>query len=362
MAQVRLSNLVKKFGEVKAVNNLTLKIEDGEFLVLLGPSGCGKTTALRCIAGLETPDSGEIYVGDQMVNELPSKDRDIAMVFQSYALYPHMTVYDNMAFPLRLRRYSKDEVDRRVKATADLLRIHELLDRKPKQLSGGQAQRVALGRAIVREPKAFLMDEPLSNLDARLRLHMRAELKRLQKELKITTIYVTHDQAEAMTMGDRIAIMNHGELQQLGPPENVYSSPTNPFVAGFLGSPPMNFVECSFEEKGGGILRFNGNQFALPESQSGAVRQNISDHQVVLGFRPEDVSLQDRQELGSIEAEVYVYEPLGSETIVDLKMGENLIKAKVSPDTRLKIGETKWINVNKDKLHIFDKKTGKALV
>jgi len=361
MAEVRLSNLVKRFGSVTAVDNLNLKVEDKEFIVLLGPSGCGKTTALRCIAGLETPDGGEIYIGDELVNDIPPKERDIAMVFQSYALYPHMTVFNNLAFPLKMRKYSKSEIHQRVQKSADLLRIGELLERKPKQLSGGQAQRVALGRAIIREPKVFLMDEPLSNLDAKLRLHMRAELKRLQKELGTTTIYVTHDQAEAMTMGDRVAIMNLGELQQYSSPHEAYNNPQNLFVAGFLGSPPMNFIDCTYQERDGGTLDSGTFQLSLPEAISDNVKKNISNSEVVLGFRPEDVTLSNLEVSDSIKAEVYVYEPLGSEIIVDLKIGDTLARAKVSPDTQLKIGQPEWLNLNKNKMQIFDKKTGKAL-
>jgi multiple sugar transport system ATP-binding protein len=362
MVNIRLINLTKKFGATAALNNLNLEVKDKEFLVLLGPSGCGKTTALRCIAGLETPDSGEIYIGDNLVNDIPPKDRDIAMVFQSYALYPHMTVYDNLAFPLKMRKMARQEIERRVKETAKLLGIDALLDRKPKQLSGGEAQRVALGRCIVRNPKVFLMDEPLSNLDAKLRLYMRAELKRLQKELETTTIYVTHDQAEAMTMGDSVAIMNQGTLQQLSTPDQAYNKPANLFVAGFLGSPPMNFVDCTFSSINGGILDSGTFQLALPKNLADAVRGKISDSEVVLGFRPEDVTLHDKPTPNAIKADVYVCEPLGSEIIVDLKLGENLIKVKTSSDTDVKIGETKYITLNKEKMHIFDKKTGKVLV
>jgi multiple sugar transport system ATP-binding protein len=360
VAGIRLKNLIKSFGNVVAVDNLSLDIKDGEFLVLLGPSGCGKTTALKCLAGLETPDSGEIYIGDRIVNELPPKERDIAMVFQSYALYPHMTVYNNMAFPLRMRKRSKNEVDERVKKTADLLRIRELLNRKPKQLSGGQAQRVALGRAIVREPKAFLMDEPLSNLDAKLRVYMRVELKRLQKDLGTTTVYVTHDQAEAMTMGDRVAVMNQGRTQQLATPHDIYHKPDTVFVAGFLGSPPMNLITCTLKE--GGILQSSHFQLQLPASIAETVKSRATDSNVVLGFRPEDVKLSNRPAGNAIETEVYMYEPLGSEIIADLKIGDNMIKARTSPDMELKIGDRLWLTVEEDAIHIFDTKTEEAIV
>ena len=360
VAEVKLSKLSKRFGNVTAVDNLDLEIADGEFVVLLGPSGCGKTTALRCIAGLETPDSGEIRIGDRIVNELPPKDRDVAMVFQSYALYPHMSVHDNIAFPLKMKKHPKDEVERKVKEASRLLRIGDLLDRKPKQLSGGQAQRVALGRAIVRDPKVFLMDEPLSNLDAKLRLYMRAELKRLQKDLGTTTIYVTHDQAEAMTMGDRVAVMNQGRMQQLATPFDIYFKPQNLFVAGFLGSPPMNFIPCTLRE--GGLLESSVCKMKLPAAVAEVLKTKGADSDVVLGFRPEDATLTRESVPNSTEVEVYMYEPLGSEVIADLKIGEDLIKAKTSPDFELKIGSKLWLSIKEKAIHIFDNKTQQALV
>ena len=360
MAGVKFNKLTKRFGKLAAVDELTLEVPDGEFLVMLGPSGCGKTTALRCLAGLETPDSGEIYIGDKVVNDLPPKDRDIAMVFQSYALYPHMTVRDNLAFPLKMRKFSKDEINKRVKKATDLLRISHLIERKPKQLSGGEAQRVALGRAIVREPKAFLMDEPLSNLDAKLRLYMRAELKRLQKDLGTTTIYVTHDQAEAMTMGDRVAVMNQGRLQQVATSHEVYFKPINLFVAGFLGSPPMNFVPCTL--KADGILESSVCHMKLSESITNIVKEKVLDGAVILGFRPEDAALSKTSKPDAIETEVYMYEPLGSEIIADLKVEENMIKAKTRPDFKMNIGEKLWLTIKEDAMHIFDKKSEVALI
>jgi multiple sugar transport system ATP-binding protein len=355
VASVRLEKLVKRFGNVTAIDNLDLEIFDTEFVVLLGPSGCGKSTALRCVAGLETPDSGSVYIGDRLMNDLPPKDRDVAMVFQSYALYPHMNVRDNIGFPLRMKKLGREDVNARVKKVADLLRISELLERKPKQLSGGQAQRVALGRAIVREPKAFLMDEPLSNLDAKLRTYMRAELKRLQKDLGITTIYVTHDQAEAMTMGDRVAVMKSGKLQQLASAEEIYSKPRNLFVAGFLGSPPMNFISCTLKK---GTL-VESEIFSLRLSR--AVKTGLTSRKVTLGFRPEDVTLYREEITGGMEAEVYMYEPLGSEIIVDLKAGQDLIKAKVGPEFKLKIGDKVWFTVNEKAVHLFDQETDEAM-
>ena len=364
LARVRIIDLTKRFGDVVAVNNVSLEAKDQEFLVLLGPSGCGKTTTLRCVAGLETPDEGELYIGDTLVNDLAPRDRDVAMVFQSYALYPHMKVFDNIAFPLKMRKVPKDEIRERVKRTADLLKITHLLDRKPKQLSGGEAQRTALGRAIVREPKVFLMDEPLSNLDAKLRIYMRAELKRLQKELKITTVYVTHDQVEAMTMADRIAIMNYGLLQQLATPDNVYYHPQSLFVAGFIGSPPTNFIDCTLTEKNGECL-IDAAVFTLPITGKigDAIKQQATSSELILGVRPEDILVHKKRiPAANIEGEVYVLEPLGSEIILDLKVGENLIKAKTPPDFRVDTGDRVWLSFDTNKIHVFDKKTEKAIV
>ena len=290
MAQVNLRNLVKKFSEeVVAVNNVNLDIEDKEFVVLVGPSGCGKTTTLRMVAGLEDISAGEIYIGDRLVNDVPPKDRNIAMVFQNYALYPHMTVYKNMAFSLKLRRTPKAEIDRRVKTAADILGIGELLDRKPKQLSGGQRQRVAVGRAIVRQPEVFLFDEPLSNLDAKLRVNMRAELIKLHDRLDATMIYVTHDQVEAMTMGDRIVVMRNGFIQQVGPPMEVYNQPQNQFVAGFIGSPPMNFLDARLVADNGGVaVDLQGMRLPLPPQQAKGAEAYMNRN-IVFGIRPEDI-------------------------------------------------------------------------
>jgi len=363
MAKVKINKLVKKFGNTMAVSTLDLEIEDKEFVVLLGPSGCGKTTTLRCIAGLEAPDSGEIYIGDTMVNELPPKDRDIAMVFQSYALYPHMTVYDNMAFPLKIRKMSKEDIDKKVKQVADLLQIGELLARKPKQLSGGQAQRVALGRSIVREPKVWLMDEPLSNLDAKLRLYMRAELKRLQKELAITTVYVTHDQAEAMTMGDRIAIMNKGLLQQYGSPDDIFNKPTNVFVAGFVGSPPTNMAEGSLTEQNGkAYFEGDGMKFRIPDAAANAAKSK-GVTEVVFGTRPRDMNVTttkpDKFTEFYIPTELYIGEPLGDEMVLDLKMNSKIFKAVVKQEVGEKytIGQKLFLTFDELKMHLFDKKT-----
>jgi multiple sugar transport system ATP-binding protein len=364
LAKVWLKNLKKRFGDVVAVNNVSLEVRDKEFMVLLGPSGCGKTTILRCIAGLEFPDEGEIYIGDTLVNDLPPKDRDVAMVFQSYALYPHMKVFDNLAFPLKMRNVPKDQIVERVKHTAELLRITHLLDRKPKQLSGGEAQRVALGRAIVRNPRVFLMDEPLSNLDAKLRIYMRAELKRLQKDLGITTIYVTHDQVEAMTMADKVAIMNHGSLQQIGDAHEIFAHPVNLFVAGFIGSPPMNFMDCTLSEKDGlWFLEVGAFNLPIPEDLGMIIKEKMTSSELILGIRPEDISIgKKRTPEMLVEANVYVTEPMGSEIIVDLKVKDDLIKARTTPDFAISIGEKVWIGFNREKIHLFDKKTEAAII
>ncbi|RLG50674.1 MAG: sugar ABC transporter ATP-binding protein [Thermoproteota archaeon] len=363
MARVVVRNLTKKFGNVTAVNRLTLDVRDGEFVVLLGPSGCGKTTTLRCIAGLEAPDEGEIYIGDKLVNELPPKDRNIAMVFQSYALYPHMKVYDNIAFPLKMRKYPKSEIDRRVREVARLLKIEELLDRKPKQLSGGQQQRVALGRALVREPDVFLMDEPLSNLDAKLRVYMRAELKRLQRELKVTTIYVTHDQVEAMTMADRIAVMNNGVLQQYAEASEIYSRPSTVFVAGFIGSPPMNFIECTLvEEQGEAYLDAGAFRYKLSEEQAKLVREKASSSELLLGVRPEHITLHLKPVEEGIKGRVYVVEPLGAELIVNVKIGESILKVKTPVHGELKVDQEVWVSFNRDRVYIFDKRTEESII
>jgi multiple sugar transport system ATP-binding protein len=361
LARVLLKNVTKRFGNVVAINKLSLEAKDKEFLVLLGPSGCGKTTALRCIAGLEAPEEGEIHIGDRLVNDLDPKERDVAMVFQSYALYPHMTVFNNLAFPLENMKVPKDEINRKVRQVAKLLEIEPLLDRKPKQLSGGQQQRVALGRAIVREPKVFLMDEPLSNLDAKLRVYMRAELKKLQKELGVTTIYVTHDQVEAMTMGDKIAILKDGILLQFDPPSRVYSHPSNVFVAGFVGSPPTNFFDCVLRQDS--VLDAKEFKYPLPKDVTEAAKARTSE-EVILGVRPQDVRVHKDAKVkdGLIGVNLYTTEPLGDVMILDLKVGDYLIKAVVSPDFKVDKVDKLWVKFPEDKIFLFDKKTGKALM
>lgn len=358
MASVTYDGVWKKFGDVVAVQDLNLAIEDKEFLVLVGPSGCGKTTALRCLAGLEEITEGEVYIGDVLVNDIAPKDRDIAMVFQSYALYPHMTVFDNMAFGLKLRKTPKEVINQRVQEAAKTLGIENLLHRKPKELSGGQRQRVAVGRAIVREPKVFLFDEPLSNLDAKLRVQTRAELSKLHKRLETTFIYVTHDQTEAMTMATRIAVMNKGVLQQLDTPQVLYDHPANLFVAGFIGSPSMNFFDGVIEQREGGIyVNLGSFAVAVPEKDYGALKHLIG-RPIIFGIRPEDIHNPTYAPPGIIaepvNAEVDVIELMGNEIFLYLVNGEHNFIARVDPRTRMDIGDKVEVAFNMDNYHIFD--------
>jgi sn-glycerol 3-phosphate transport system ATP-binding protein len=369
VAEVVFEHVSKVFpGGTTALEDLSLHIGDGEFMILVGPSGCGKTTALRCVAGLEKPTRGHITVGDTLVDDLTPRDRDIAMVFQNYALYPHMNVYKNLAFGLKQRHTPKDEIDRRVHEVSAMLGLDELLKRRPAQLSGGQRQRVAMGRALVREPKAFLLDEPLSNLDAKLRVRMRAELKRVHAHLGITTIYVTHDQIEAMTLGDRIAVMSAGKLQQLGPPQDVYDHPVNLFVAGFIGSPPMNLIR--------GIAR--GGRIVAGDLS--LERTGVPDGEVAVGMRPETLSAS-ADGLPSFEFLVDVVEPLGDEIVVHgttqgtsvetgaeeeeiptiIEGSRTPITARFDPSVRLRPGETITLGVKPERVHLFDLRTGEAL-
>jgi multiple sugar transport system ATP-binding protein len=366
--QVSLQGVSKTYaGGVEAVRDVNLDIADGEFVVLVGPSGCGKSTTLRMIAGLEEITSGEISIGEAVVNDVPPKDRDIAMVFQNYALYPHMTVYKNMAFGLSLRKMPKKDIKKRVHDTAKSLDIEDLLHRKPKALSGGQRQRVALGRAIVRDPKVFLFDEPLSNLDAKLRVHMRAEIGKLHTRLGTTMIYVTHDQVEAMTMGDRIVVMLDGEIQQVAVPTTLYDKPVNMFVAGFIGSPPMNFVDGTIVEEGG-RLRFRDAANALVldvdrehyEAVDAYVKKDI-----VLGVRPEMFTENDGQVMRdgrSVVANVDVVEPLGSETYLYVSAGEVEITARIQSETLPKVNKPHVLDVDMAKVHFFDPDSEEALV
>ncbi|MBN1822885.1 MAG: sn-glycerol-3-phosphate ABC transporter ATP-binding protein UgpC [Endomicrobiales bacterium] len=367
MARVLLNKIWKKFGDTEVVKDFNLEIPDKEFCILVGPSGCGKTTTLRMVAGLEEATSGDIYIGDKRVNDLPPKDRDIAMVFQNYALYPHMTVYDNMAFGLKLKGYSKKEIDQRVREAADILSIGHLLDRRPKQLSGGQKQRVAVGRAIVRKPKVFLFDEPLSNLDAKLRVQMRAELKKLHERLQSTMIYVTHDQTEAMTMGDRICVMKDGVIQQVDGPLSLYDKPTNKFVAGFIGSPPMNFVEVEVLSKDEDVY-LNESMFELKLPRP--MRENVLPHcgkRMILGMRPEDIYDKLFYTMGpkdgnSFSATVDVVEPLGSEIFLHFNTGRNTMVAKVDSHNQAKPNQVIEMVVNMNKVHIFDIENGQAVI
>jgi len=364
MADVRVENIVKRFDEVIAVNNISLDVKDKEFAVFLGPSGCGKTTTLRSIAGLEHPDEGNIYIDNVLVNDFPPSERDVAFVFQFYALYPHMTVYDNMAFPLKAVKMQKSEIDERITEVSKVLRVEKLLNRKPDKLSGGEMQRVALGRAMVRRPKAFLMDEPLTNLDAKLRSEMRAELKRLQRDIGATTIYVTHDQVEAMSMGDKIFVMNTGLVQQTGTPAEVYDHPASLFVAGFVGSPSMNFLECIYkQEDGKSILVVGKNDFNLEisDAMGKKIQASATGAELTLGVRAEDIFIRDEASSDTVKAEVYVVEPLGSENIIDLRIAENMMKAKTLPTLLPDISQQVNVWFNKDRMHIFDKKTEKAI-
>ncbi|MGD0610362.1 MAG: sn-glycerol-3-phosphate ABC transporter ATP-binding protein UgpC [Anaerolineales bacterium] len=365
MASVTYDHVSKEFGNVMAVNDLDLQVGDKEFLVFVGPSGCGKTTALRLLAGLEEITKGLIKIADRVVNDVPPKDRDIAMVFQSYALYPHMTVYDNLAFGLKLRKTPKEEIKRRVQEAADILGIGELLARKPRQLSGGQRQRVAVGRAIVREPQVFLFDEPLSNLDAKLRIAMRAEITKLHHRLQTTFIYVTHDQMEAMTMATRIAVINKGMLQQLDTPQVLYDNPDNMFVAGFIGSPAMNFFKAKLRKDGGKLLVDSGSFIVpVPEDRVKAYQVFI-DKPVVFGIRPEDIHnpafIPTGIHSAPVETKVDVTELMGNEIFLYLVTGENTIVARVDPRTDFRIGDKVQVAFNMDKCHLFDPETEQAI-
>ncbi len=365
MASVTYEHVTKRFDDVVAVNDLDIQIEDKEFLVLVGPSGCGKSTALRCLAGLEDISEGKIMIGDRVVNDVAPKDRDIAMVFQSYALYPHMSVFDNMAFGLKLRKYPKEEIQQRVDEAAGMLGIEPLLDRKPRQLSGGQRQRVALGRAIVREPNVFLLDEPLSNLDAKLRVQTRTEITKLHKRLETTFIYVTHDQTEAMTMASRIAVLNHGLLQQLDTPQNLYDYPDNLFVAGFIGSPAMNFFDAKLTKDGGRVYVDTG-PFAVPapEDRNDVYMPHVGKD-VIFGLRPEDVydpKFEAPDIVGAqLDSKVEVTELMGNEIFVYFKSGDHNYVGRIDPRTDFSMGDETQITFNMDNMHIFDKDTEEAI-
>jgi multiple sugar transport system ATP-binding protein len=363
-APVTYENVSKQYGSnVLAVDNLNLSIESGEMMVFLGPSGCGKTTSLRMLAGLESITSGNIRIGDRVVNELPPRARNIAMVFQSYALYSHLSVFENLAYPLKVRKIKKGEVQRRVEEVAAMVQISELLHRKPREISGGQRQRVALGRAIIREPSVFLMDEPLSNLDAKLRLHMRGELKRFQRDLETTTIYVTHDQAEAMTLADRVAIMNLGVLQQVGPPREVYRNPVNMFVAGFLGSPPMNFLDLSVARQGDQMfLTSQTVRVQAPAEWSRQISANGRVEKIAFGVRPEHIRVSLAPVPGAISAEVFVVEDLGNELLLDMRVDGQPIISRVIDIQEPNIGDPVWLSFDNDDVHVFDPATQTHIV
>ena len=365
MASVTYEHVTKRFGEVVAVNDLNIEIADKEFLVFVGPSGCGKTTSLRLLAGLEEVTEGNIYIGDRLVNDVAPKDRDIAMVFQSYALYPHMSVYDNMAFGLKLRKTPKAEIERRVHEAAAMLGIENLLDRKPKQLSGGQRQRVALGRAIVREPAVFLMDEPLSNLDAKLRVQTRAELSKLHQRLETTFIYVTHDQMEAMTMGTRICVLRDGILQQVDTPQNLYQSPDNIFVGGFIGSPAMNFFDATLVGTKEEMYVDSGAfRVKLTPDRTKTLAEYLGK-EIVFGIRPEDIHDPQYAPPGiaaaPVQAHVDVTELMGAEVYLYLLAGNKQFVARVDPRTSAKVGSDVTVHFNMDNVHIFDRQTERAI-
>ena len=363
MASIEFSDVRKSYGTTQVVHGISLTVTDGEFVVLVGPSGCGKSTALRMIAGLETITRGDLSIGDRVVNTLPPKDRDVAMVFQNYALYPHMTVYDNMAFSLKLRKAEKSVVEERVKKAADILNLSPYLQRYPRQLSGGQRQRVAMGRAIVRNPQVFLFDEPLSNLDAKLRVAMRVELKKLHQRLATTSIYVTHDQVEAMTLGDRVVVMRAGIIEQVGEPLDLYDRPATKYVAGFIGSPAMNFADVRIVDAGGKLTAENeGIRITVPPN----LAQRLAPHvgrRATLGVRPENLHMAAGSHPAELtfDAGVEVAEQLGSEILLDVKAGTTSIVASVEPTVRVKPGETVKLAIDPDRMHFFDAENERAI-
>ncbi|MCK9280952.1 MAG: sn-glycerol-3-phosphate ABC transporter ATP-binding protein UgpC [Melioribacteraceae bacterium] len=357
MSKVQLNNIEMSYGDTKVLHNISTGMKDGEFVVLVGPSGCGKSTTLRIIAGLEMAQSGEVFIGDRDVTNIPPKDRNIAMVFQNYALYPHMTVFDNMAFGLKLRKVDKKEIEKRVNDAAAVLDITELLKRKPKALSGGQRQRVALGRAIVRQPDVFLFDEPLSNLDAKLRVQMRTEIKKMHHRLKTTMIYVTHDQTEAMTMGDRIVVMKDGYIMQTDKALDLYNHPVNKFTAGFIGSPSMNFFNVTIENHGSVILKEGNFSITLPDNN---VLKNYPGKAITLGIRPENLHLTS-DSTNSINGLVEVVELMGNESFLHVTTGSNNYIAKVPADSSVSYNQNIFMKVDFDKLHFFDMETGNRI-
>jgi multiple sugar transport system ATP-binding protein len=366
MAEVRLRKIIKRYDEVEAVRGIDLDIADHEFVVLVGPSGCGKSTTLRMIAGLEDITGGEIFIGGDVVNDVPPKDRDIAMVFQNYALYPHMTVEQNMSFGLRLKRYPKAEIRKRVDEAARILDIKELLNRKPKQLSGGQRQRVAMGRAIVRNPKVFLFDEPLSNLDAKLRVQMRTEIKKVHLQVRTTTVYVTHDQVEAMTLADRVVVMNNGNIEQVGSPQQLYHNPRTRFVAGFIGSPAMNFIPCSVEEANGSLSVRITNElaFPVPPARAAQYQSHKQNGKLLLGLRPEHITEAGQHlEPGEVpfEAKLDVTEPMGMETLVYFPVNGTQVCGRVNPNAGARDGAPLRLAANLNNMHLIDEGSGRVI-
>jgi multiple sugar transport system ATP-binding protein len=361
MASVRIANVWKYYGKTIAVKDLNIDCPDGQFLSVLGPSGCGKSSTLRMLAGLEHISAGDIYFGEQRVNDLPPKARDIAMVFENYALYPHKSVFENIANPLRLRGTDAATIERKVRAAAKMLEIEHLLDRKPVELSGGQKQRTAIGRAIVREPQLFLFDEPIAHLDAKLRAHMRGELKLMQRRLGTTMIYVTHDQLEAMSMADRIAVMHEGVLQQFGTPQEIYNHPVNEWVAGFVGEPPMNFLDVEVvEEDGRLLLAHPGFRVAVTPAQQGLLGKRLSGREARMGIRPDEVRIASATFPGALEARVRVSEPLGGDMLVDAELAGSRLLVKTRPDFTGGMGAPCWIAFDTERWHLFEKPSGVA--
>ena len=372
MAHIKLENIVKRFGDFVAVKDFNLEVEDKEFVVFLGPSGCGKTTTLRLIAGLENPEEGDIFIDGQRVNDLSPADRDIAFVFQFYALYPHLSVYDNIAFPLKAVKVSKSEIDTQVKRVAEILQISGMLNRKPSVLSGGEMQRVALGRAMVRQPKVYLLDEPMANLDTKIRVDTRAEIKRLQHEIGATTIFVTHDQVEAMSLADRIAVIHHGLLQQIGTPHEIYNKPKSLFVAGFMGMPTMNLLDAELTAQDGeSVLRLSHTETHLrlsPERQA-RITSGAQENGLVFGIRPEHITASTHQSgERKVAADVHLVEPLGPVNILDIRLGTHaetqepiLLRVRTHPTFRVTVGDTIWLDFDEAEMHLFDRETEQAV-
>jgi len=361
MAQIKVDNLTKRFGNFVAVNNISITIEDQEFVVLLGPSGCGKTTLLRAIAGLGMADEGRISIGERDVTYLPPRERKIAMVFQSYAIFPHMRVYDNIAFGLKMNKFDRQEIDRRVREESELLHIDEMLDRFPSAMSGGQRQRVAVARAIAMKSEVLLMDEPLSNLDALLRLEMRAELKRLLREIKATTLYVTHDQIEALSMGDRIAVMKSGEIQQYDQPNTVYDRPANRFVGSFIGSPPMNFMQGQVQRQNGQVEVRIGDHLLAPARSIQPLLRPYDGEKIVIGIRAENMEAIKHPAEGALKVEVLVVEPLGSQNLLTVQIGEDIVKVATHPTFEIAPGMDIWLRFPADKIRWVERDSGRVL-